>query len=250
MNTTSIAQADTLGSASGRLPGLRTERLFFSGMAIAMTLVVFAGFAPSYYLKFQFGAPPELSALLHWHGVAFSLWMVLLVVQTSMIATGQVALHRRFGTAGVVLAACMMLLGGAVAITRAQQGILGPPGIPSLVFLAIPLATLIVFPALFGTAIYFRRRADFHKRLILLATMEVITAAVARLPGIVSAGPLAFFGMTDCFILALAVYDYRTRGRVHPATLWGGLFLIASQPLRLIISGTQAWQAFASWIAG
>lgn len=176
--------------------------------------------------------------------------MVLLVVQTSMIATGQVALHRRLGIAGIALAACMMVLGGAVAIARAQQGILGPPGIPSLVFLAIPLMTLIVFPTLFGAAIYFRRRADFHKRLILIGTVELITAAIARLPVIVSIGPPAFFAAADCFIVALAVYDYRTRGRVHPATLWGGLFLIASQPLRLIVSGTPAWQSFAGWLAG
>jgi hypothetical protein len=51
------------------------------------------------------------------------------------------------------------------------------------------------------------------------------------------------------FLVAIAVYDFRTRGRLHPATLWGGLFLVASQPLRLLIGVSAPWSAFAAWLA-
>ena len=79
-----------------------------------------------------------------------------------------------------------------------------------------------------------------HKRLVIIATLELVTAAVARWPVISTLGPVAFFGVTDLFVVALAVYDFKTRGRIHPATLWGGLFLIVWQPLRLAIGFTRA----------
>jgi uncharacterized membrane protein YqgA involved in biofilm formation len=76
-----------------------------------------------------------------------------------------------------------------------------------------------------------------------------MSAPIARLPfGILKAGPPAFFGLTDLFILAMLIHDLVTRRRVHPATIWGGLLIVASQPLRLMISTTPAWLAFAGWI--
>lgn len=235
------------GAVENALP-VSGERRFFTGMAITMALVCFAGFAPSYYLKAHFHTGPQLSLLLHLHGLAFTAWIGLLVVQTSLIAAGRTRLHRRLGIAGALLAVLMMVLGAAVAIIRARQGVLAQAmGAPPLVFLAIPFATLIVFPALIGAALYFRKR-DTHKRLMMLGTTEIVTAAVARLPGIGT--PVAFFGITDLFVLALVIHDISTRGRVHPATFWGGLVLIASQPLRLMIAGTPGWLAFARWITG
>jgi hypothetical protein len=105
-----------------------------------------------------------------------------------------------------------------------------------------------VFPVLFGAALLLRRRTDYHKRLVLIATFELVTAAVARWPGVTSLGPPGFFGFTDLFLVPLLIYDISTRGRVHPATLWGGLFLIASQPLRLLIGLSAPWAAFAAWL--
>ncbi len=122
--------------------------------------------------------------------------------------------------------------------------------VPPLQFLAVPLFDVALFAVLVALAILRRRDAQSHKRLMLLATIGLVTAAIARLPGVLAWGPPAFFGLTDLFIVAIAIRDVRTRGRLHPATLWGGLALIASQPLRLVVSGTDAWLAFARWITG
>jgi len=226
----------------------RSERLFFTGISVALLITVFVGFAPTYYLRQSF-ASAELTPSLYVHGFAFTTWMILLVVQTSLIAANKVAVHRRVGVAGAVLGVLMMFLGGYVAITRARAGLmLSPPGIPLSVFITIPLGTLVVFPVLFGAALWFRRRTDIHKRLVLIATLELVTAAVARWPGMAPLGLIGFFGVTDLFLVALAVYDWRTRGRLHPATIWGGLFLIAWQPLRLAIGFTPAWQSFVGWL--
>ena len=226
----------------------RKERLFFTGMSVALLVVVLVGFAPTYYLRGTFGSP-DLTPSLLVHGFAFSAWMLLLIVQTSLIAANKVALHRQLGVAGGALGVLMMVLGGYVAITRFSAGLTQTvPGVPAGVFLAIPLATLVVFPTLFGSALWFRRRTDIHKRLVLIATLELITAGFGRWPGVAPLGPVAFFTLTDLFLVALAIYDWRTLGRIHKATLWGGAFLIVWQPLRLAIGFTPAWTSFTDWL--
>ena len=251
MAATSEALADLNPLARPGNRAQRTERLFFSSIAVALLIVVVVGFAPTYFLRSSFGSP-ALTPSLHVHGLLFTTWMVLLLIQTSLIAASKTAWHRRLGVAGAVLGALMMVVGAYVAITRARTGLATPPppGLTPAVVLTLPLATLVVFPALFGAALWFRRRTDVHKRLVIIATLELVTAAVARWPVIATLGPVAFFGITDLFVVALAAYDVKSRGRIHPATLWGGLFLLAWQPLRIAIGFTAPWQTFVDWLIG
>jgi len=228
----------------------RRERVFFGGMTIAMLATVIAGFGPTYYFSSVSNSAVELTPALHVHGAAFTAWMLLLVAQSTLISAGRVDVHRQLGVAGAVLGACMMVLAAYVPISRVHAGVMAtPPGVSVAVLLAIALATVVVFPTLFGSALLMRRRTDYHKRLVLLATCELVLAAVARLPGVAEGGPAAFFGITDLFVVALVLYDLSTRGRIHPATLWGGLFFIASQPLRLVVGASGPWQSFATWLA-
>lgn len=227
----------------------RRERLFYTGMAVAFVLLVFAGFARTYYLRPYFGTP-TLTPLLHLHGLLFTSWLALLLAQTILVAANRTRLHRRLGLAGAVLAALMILVGTLTAVVRAKA-FEAPPGTASpLVFLTIPLGDMLVFALLVGAAFYYRRRGDVHKRLMLLATIAILPAAVARLPFdfIQQAGPLAFFGLPDLFVLVILLYDLLTRGRPHRATVWGGLLLIVSHPLRLMVGNTQAWLSFATWL--
>jgi len=227
--------------------GKRRERLFYSGMAIALVITVFAGFARTYYLRPYFGTPP-LTPLLHLHGIIFTSWLILLVTQTVLVAKNRISIHRRLGIAGAVIAVLMVLVGCATAIIRVKI-VEVPPGAPSpLVFLTIPLGDMLVFAILIAAGFYFRRRGDVHKRLMLLATIAILPAATARLPFafIQQVGPLAFFGLADLFIVACLVYDLIARGRPHRATVWGGLLIVVSHPLRLIIGNTQAWLSFAT----
>jgi hypothetical protein len=189
-----------------------------------------------------------LQSVFHIHGLVFTSWVVLFVVQTSLVSARRTDLHRRLGVLGGVLALLMLGVGYQAAVTAARRGFSTPGLPPPLVFLAVPIFDLLVFATLVGTGLYLRRKPAAHKRLMLLSTVAVLTAAIARLPYVLPLGPPAFFGLTDLLIIAAMVYDWRTRGRVHPALLWGGLFLIASQPLRLAISGTDTWLALATWL--
>jgi hypothetical protein len=226
----------------------RRTRRFFVGMALAIALTVFAGFSRSYFLKAHFGTP-ELSLLLHVHGLVFTSWVLLFLAQTSLVAAGRTDLHRRLGVLGAVLAGLLLIVGTTTAILRVKGGAAPIPGVSPLSFLAIPLFDMVVFAILVGTGLYFRRRLDTHKRLMTLATISLMSAPIARIPlALLKAGPPAFFGLTDLFIVACIIYDLVTRRRVHPATIWGGLLIVASQPLRLMVSGTPAWMAFAGWL--
>ena len=227
----------------------RRERVFYTGMAAAFLVVVFAGFARTYYLRPYF-SPTPLPRLLHLHGIVFSAWIVLLVAQTALVAAKRTATHRRLGVAGAVLAALVVLVGSATAIIRAKIVEVPPDSASPLVFLTIPLGDMLVFALLAGAGLYFRRRLDVHKRLMLLATVAILPAAVARLPFdfIQQYGPLAFFGLPDLFVVVCLVYDLATRGRFHRATVLGGLLLVASHPLRLVVGNTRAWLSFAEWL--
>jgi hypothetical protein len=226
----------------------RRERRFFSGMAIALAFTVFAGFARTYYLNGTFGAPFAFNTLLRWHGAAYTGWMLLLVTQTSLVAANRTAVHRRLGVFGAALAVLLVVLGPLVAITRTAHGLMADRGVPPLVFLSVPLIGMVAFAALMAAALYYRRNSAVHKRLMVIATLELVTAAVSRLPGFASLGPVGFFGATDLFLMALVAYDVVTLKRLHPATLWGGLFFMVSQPLRLVIGGSGPWLEFAGWL--
>jgi hypothetical protein len=227
----------------------RHERWFFGGTAVALTVTVFAGFAPTYYLNALTERPFALTPLLHLHGAAFTAWMFLLIAQTSLIAAGARRLHMRLGLFGAILAAIMTVVGPIVAVERTATGQIADLGAPPLVFLAVPVVGMVVFAALVTAALYYRRRSPAaHKRLMLLATLELVTAGVSRLPVVAEWGPLGFFAVTDLFILAIVAYDIVAFRRPHAATLWGGAFFIASQPLRLAIGGSPLWLSFAGWL--
>jgi hypothetical protein len=225
----------------------RRERLFYLGMSLAVVITVFAGFAPSYYLRPLYTTAP-LMPLLHMHGLVFTSWLVLFVVQTTLVAAHRTHIHRRLGIVGSVIAVLMILIGVSTAVIRAAQGAT-VPGTPALVFLVVPLGDILVFSTLVAAGFYFRRRPDVHKRLMMLATISILAAATARMPfAFAQSGPVGFFGLADLFIVMCLIYDLITLRRIHRATALAGLFIVASQPLRLMIGGTHAWLAFATWL--
>lgn len=225
------------------------EKRYYIAAAVGSILIVFAGFARTYYLKGFFDSPPILE-LVHVHGIVMSLWFVVFLVQVALVASRRTDIHRKVGVGGTVLAALMVIIGLATAISAARRGV--SPGPPPLVFLVVPLGDLFVFSILVAAGISLRKKLTTHKRLMLMASMGILTPAIARLPFefIATGGPLVFFGLTDLVILVVIAIDTVRNRRLHPAFGWGALLVIASQPLRLMLAGTDVWMRFATWLVG
>lgn len=229
-----------------------SERRFYTGMAIAIFLVVFVGFSRSFFLRPLFPEHPSPSEpIFYIHGALFTLWILLFALQVTLIKRGSVQLHRNIGLVGMLLAIAMVILGtmGALYAAARPTGFVGIP-VPGLSFLAIPFFDMILFSAFVTMAYLQRHNTQSHKRWMVLATLNLITAAIARWPLISSLGPLAFFAITDLFVVALALWDLKSRKKIHRVTLRGGLLLILSHPVRLVVSGTAVWLAFAAWATG
>jgi len=234
--------------APTRLTG---ERRFFGTMALIMVVATFLGFAPSYYLAPAFGAKP-LSTLLHLHGIVFTLWIILYAAQTGLISARRTDVHRLVGPAGLVLAVVMVPLGVTTAIVTKQVAAANhlPPTGPPLIF---PLGAILTFAVLVGAGIAMRKRSAWHKRLMLLGTAAILTTPLARITRFSHLGLTPAFGgmiLSDLLLIGLVAYDLRARGRLHPATLWGGGFFLATQAARILINMTPAWQAFARGLTG
>ena len=230
--------------AIGRPVTRNTDRLFFSGMALASALMLFLGFLPSYFNRSaEF---PPLTPLYQLHGAVFTAWIVLLVAQTALVAGRRTDIHRTLGVAGALLATVVFVVGVAVSVeTLRRNG--GPPGGDPRKFFAIPIGDIIVFAVLVGVAVLQRQQSDTHKRLMLLATISLLTAAVGRFLRQVGMGgaPNLFYG-TDALVLALVIYDLFSRGRVHPATLWGGAMVVGFKPLLFYaVADTPLWLALS-----
>ena len=233
-------------AATPRLPSRVSDRRLYILAAIIFPLIVLAGFARTYYLKPFFQTPDLPNRIVHLHGIVMTAWVVLFIVQVSLVATRRTRVHQRLGIIGAGLAALVVIVGILTALYAAARD--HTPGPPALAFLIIPLGDMLIFSALVGLALYFRRKLPIHKRLMLLAAVNVLTPAIARiqLGFIINGGPLAFFGLTDLVLLACVAFDTIKHRRLHPAFLWGAIFIIVMQPLRLLLAGTGAWMTFAA----
>ena len=234
------------------------ERRFHLGLAVALLVTVLLGFSRTFFLRPWFpewarvhGAPEPF---FYVHGAVFFAWFVLLVAQPALVAAGRVDLHRRLGWLGAGLAAAMVVLGTGAALLAARRptGFMDVPA-PPLEFLVVPLGDMALFGVFVAMALATRRKPQSHKRWMLLASIGIVGAAIGRWPFaiVLAASPVPGFGMADVlvdlFLVPMAVWDLASRRRVHPVTLWGGLALIVSQPLRLLLSQTEAWLAVAGW---
>lgn len=228
------------------LPGRRHDHVFFSVMSVLLLVSVFIGFGPTYYLAGVFRASLP-SLIIHFHGAAFSCWVLLLVVQTSLVAAHRVDIHRRLGFFGFCLASLMVIL-GALAATNMLARNVAPPGYDPKEFYIVPMGDVLIFAALIFFAFRARFNSAAHKRFILIATVSLLTAAFTRFHldfmflKIVPAMLVSY-----AFLVFLALYDLWSTHKLHRATRLGSAFVICMQFLRFPFAHTSAWVSFASW---
>lgn len=231
---------------------VRTDRIFYTSMGLAIAATIFWGFSSSFYLSRWMTAPPttpDWTPLLYLHGGVFTVWMVLVVTQPLLVASRNLRLHRRLGYLGAAVAAAMVVVGNVTAVAAMHGGFkgLGDP----MVFYAVPFFAINSFAVAVLLAVVWRNRAETHKRLILLSNVGILGAAIARLPidAMQAGAPFTFLFLPNLVTVAGIAYDLRTRGRVHPVWIWGGLAMLASQIAVFPVMGSGWWHAFAEAMA-
>jgi hypothetical protein len=223
------------------------DRIFFTVMTLVLWAIILFGFAKTYFLAGMVRAPlPNL--LIHLHGAAFTLWMILLLVQTTLISTRKVKIHRTLGMITFGLAVLMVVLGVLSGIDAMRRGT-APLGLDAQTFAVISLSDMVCFSALVFLAYRTRFQAELHKRFILISSFALMGAGVGRWPiHFLQTHPQAQIGVPLVLLLALAGFDLLQLHRVSRATLFGGGGLLIVHLVRVPIGLTPAWHAFTSYL--
>ena len=232
--------------------GIQTDRYVFAALAAAFALVVFIGFAKTYYLKTFFTPAPLPSSIVHIHGLLMTAWVVLFAVQVTLISARQVRIHQRLGYASIGLAVLMVFFGVWTALAAARHGSASTPvGFSQPTFAIVPLGDMLLFTMLFGGAVYYRRMASRHKSLMFLTAINFMPPAIGRLPlDIVSAQPVLFgLGVPALLTLTVVGLDWRRRRRVDGVVVAAAVIFIASFPIRIALITTSGWANAAAWLA-
>jgi hypothetical protein len=225
---------------------------FYLCMVLVSAVIVFLGFAPSFYLKPLIHAPPALTQLTITHGIVTTVWVLFFIVQASLIARKRPALHRQLGVLGAILFGAMVSLGLSTATTAARLGHAPPGAPPPLAFMALSFFGIVGVLALVGMGLWNRRRSDWHKRLMLASLFIMTGNGTGRI-----AIPLGFASqeitigfVVTYLLLAVAVwYDHRAHKRVHPAYWVAAAAVVASHAGVMWAFGSPTWLAFAKAIA-
>jgi uncharacterized membrane protein YozB (DUF420 family) len=228
----------------------KAERRFYTGMSIAILIIVFLGFSQSFYLRPLFPDNPAPSyPMVYVHGAIFSLWVILFMVQVSLIRKNRINWHRKVGLFTGLLAIIIVVQGLDLAFSAVRAGRVDVRFGGSLP-LILPVTDIVLFSSFVLLGLINRLKPQHHKRWMLLATINLINAAIGRLPGASALGPVIPLLIFTLFVVALAVWDFKSTGKLHRVTLIGGLLTILSQPLRFIFAETAIWQVFEKWVIG
>ena len=246
-------------AAAASLPKQEAGRIYV-WIASLFIVSLLAGFGPTYLLAVPLGRF-EGPAILHVHGALFLAWPVLFLVQALLAARGNIRLHRSLGLLGIALASAMVFAGTAALSSSLHTWIERGIGEQGRGITVIAFTNLVLFASFVTAAVVQRRRTDWHRRLMLLATMSIMGAAAARIVFNIAAAPTPFarpglgvppapslvmipFLVLDALILgAVALHDRRVRGVVHPAYVIGGATLVLVHATRHLVVGTAAWRA-------
>jgi hypothetical protein len=234
-----------------------TER-FYVRMAATFIAVAVVGFAPTYWMPMARGTL-AVSPIVHIHGLLFLGWTLLFWAQTSLAARGNMTRHRELGVAGVSVATAMCFVGMAVTVHSLKQAEAAGFGPAGRAFSVISVTAILLFAVLVTIALMNVKRADLHKRLMLVATASLLQAGIGRWFALffrpaeaVGPPPVAVTVVpglvADLLIIAGMMHDRRTRGRVHPVYWIAGAAVVAVQVLRVPLSTTAAWTRVTDWL--
>ncbi len=215
------------------------SKYFYLCMSLLIAAIVVYGFSHTVNDNLFHPAVPR-PFILWLHGSAFSLWVVFLIFQSTLVRTRNVKWHRFFGWFGAALATVMVVLGIATSIImgRFDTYQLHQPG--SDAFLIVPLFDMVAFAVLIGLAVLWRKQPELHRRLIFIGTCGLLDAAFGRIGYIFDHG--LFFICLDLVILLGVFRDLFVNGRVNKVYVVALPVLVIAQ-----VFVVHTWRSGSAW---
>jgi hypothetical protein len=224
------------------------EERFFMTSAVAMAIVIIAGFSFNAIM----GRSTIFSPIsVHIHGLLFMGFLWLYVTQNFLIASGNVAVHKKLGWLAAVMVPAMIVAALYVIVAMVRRGAV-PFFFAPLYFLAMDTMILASFVVLVVSAIRMRRRTDWHRRLMFCAMAAFTGNGLGRLlpmPLLIPYAGEAAVAASLVFPIWAIVSDRRRSGRVHPAWLCGIAVIVGGQILAEIFTRTPLGLSFYHWVA-
>jgi hypothetical protein len=228
---------------------VQKERAFFFYMALAMFAATVAGFVRFQVLGLSnFGEP----WFVHVHGISMMGWLVLFIAQNGLVARGNLAIHRKLGILTALYSIWVPIVSAMILYFNVMT-LRTPPFFSAEFLIAMDGLTVAAFAALTWAALALRKRSDWHKRLMLGGTILLIQPGLGRLIPLSMLGTgvpyLVFPGHLLLFAVAIG-YDWRTRGRIHPAYYWGLGALVIVTLLPIYVASSAPLAALVAALKG
>jgi hypothetical protein len=221
--------------------GLRRflDHYFYLGMSLLVAAVVIFGFSHTIGANLLHPDTPR-PLILHVHAAVFSAWVVLFITQSALVRVSKPALHRRLGLFGAALGAILPILGVTTALVMHRWH--DPLNAANHTSLSLPFNDMLTFSIAFGLAVHWRRRPEFHRRLMLIATCCLTSAAFARFPESLVPDN-TFYVCVDLLLLLGVLRDLTVTRRIHAVYRYGLPCMIVSQAVAqyLVLAAPSPW---------
>ena len=213
-------------------------KYFYFAMSLLIALIVIYAFSHTVGQRL-IHAVPRRPVLLWVHGILFSSWVAVYILQSALVRVRKVQVHRTLGWAGAALGAAVIVVGFWVPVVMVRFEISNVlrNADAARAFLAIPFLDMVTFTICFGLAVLWRKKPELHRRLMLIATCALTAAAFGRMNMIRSVPPLGFYFGVDALILLGALRDLVVNRRIHAVYLVAIPLLAPVQAAAVYIAG-------------
>ncbi len=226
---------------------LRAIKQVYLGISLVMVVIIAAGSWSSYF-GLLLSSELEKELFIHVHALVMVVWMVLFITQVALAATRRVPLHRKVGQFGVFWGVVVLVVGTVTAVLRFATMTADGLVEPARQFVIWPLLDMVIFAAFFVPAVLYRRKPDIHKRLMIVATTNLLVAAVFRAVGLdTPVQHLAFVLLWLSPIFIAMIHDFKRVRLVHPVYVTAAIVLTLSS-FRDTVATTDTWLAFTQWL--
>ena len=270
MSTVATPPEGVAGLSSGGALTRSIDRWIYVIMAASFVIYALAGFVPASLAKMaavEAGQRPPFPLVMHVHAALMGAFLLLLLTQTTLVATGRKQLHQTIGVAGLAIGPALVIVGFILVPTMYHQIWSGmqaaPPPVQAAMqeglrnfdnIMLLQIRIGILFPIFLAIALLARRTdSGLHKRMMLLSVAPALPAAFDRMswmPTTLPASPLSPDLYTLMAIAPMLLWDlYRTRTLHRAYVIWFALFLAASLFVHLAWN-SEWWHATAPKLVG